>query len=133
MRIDSQLEVRHPYLGEVPAELMKGFQVWHIDPKWQWVAVHNGRVVAQLLSAPVHGMLYLMRLTALPEAPKTWAVKLFRQMLREGRELGMIGYMVMLEDSTPAQLQLMRIVQRHAGYLEPFTGVIAAGRLESTY
>lgn len=112
---------------------MKGFQVWDIDPKWQWVAVHNGRVVAQLLTAPMHGVLYLMRLTALPEAPKMWAVKLFRQMLREGRELGMIGYMVMLEDSTPAQLQLMRIVQRHAGYLEPFTGVIAAGRLESTY
>lgn len=120
-------------MGEVPPELMRGFEAWKIDPDWQWVAVHNGKVVAQLLTAPMHGVLYLMRLTALPEAPKTWAVRLFRQMLREGRERGLIGYLVMLQDSTPEQLRLMSIVQRHAGYLEPITGVLAAGRLESTY
>lgn len=112
---------------------MRGFEAWKIDLEWQWVAVHEGRIVAQLLAAPMHGMLYLMRLTALPEAPKTWAVKLFRQMLRDGREAGLIGYLVLLQDSTPEQRRMMRIVQRHAGYLEPVTGVLAAGRLESTY
>lgn len=134
MRIDSKLEVRHPYVGEeVPAELMRGFTAWKIDREWQWVAIHEGRVVAQLLTAPMHGTLYLMRLSALPDAPKTWAVRLFRQMLREGRERGLLGYLVLLTDSTPAERRMMRIVQRHAGYLEPVSGVLAAGRLESTY
>ena len=133
MRVDALVTVRHPYVGEVPPELMRGFEAWKIDPEWQWVAVSEGNVVAQLLTAPMHGMLYLMRLTALPGAPHGWAVRLFRQMLRDGRERGLIGYFVLLQDNSPGQRRMMRIVQRHAGYLEPVTGVLAAGRLEVTY
>ena len=133
MRVDEVLVVRHPYRDEVPPELMRGFEAFRVDPEWQWVLVHDGRVVAQLLAANMHGVAYLMRLSALREAPQGWAVRLFRQMLRDAKAAGMLGYMVLLTDGTKAERRLMRIVQRHGGYLEPVTGVVAAGRLEVSY
>ena len=133
MRVDSEIAVRHPYRDEVPGELMRGFEAFRIDPEWQWVLVHEGKVVAQLLAANMHGVAYLMRLAALPEAPHGWAVRLFRQMLKDAKAAGMLGYMVLLTDGSKAERRLMSIVQRHGGYLEPVTGVVAAGRLELDY
>jgi len=130
MKLDTQLEVRHPEADEVPAALMQGFEAWKIDRDWQWILVSDGKVMAQLLTSNMHGMLYMMRLTALPEAPYGWALRLLRQAIRDARSRGLLGYIVLLQDSTPEQLCLMRIVQRHQGYLEPITGVLACGRLE---
>lgn len=133
MKVDTATLVRHPYVGEVPPALMAGFEAWKIDTDWQWVLVYDGKVVAQLLTSNMHGMLYMIRISSLPEAPKGWALRLFRAVIREVRDRGLIGYMVLLCDDTKAQLRLMRIVQRHGGYLEPICGVLAAGRLELNY
>lgn len=133
MQIDAKLEVRHPYVGEVPAELMSGLEVFKIDPEWQWVAVVEGRVVAQLLAVNAHGVLLMLRLTALPDAPKTWAVNLFREVMREARAMGCIGFTTFLSDSRPHEIKLMKIVQRLGGYLEPVSGAWVAGSTEISY
>jgi hypothetical protein len=128
--ISTETTIRHPQPGEVPAELMTGFEAWKIDLEWQWVVVHNDRIVAQILCSNMHGMLYMLRLTSTRDAPFGWALKLFRQVLRDARDRGLIGYLVLLQDSTREMRRLMTIIQRHNGYLEPVTGVLAAGRLE---
>jgi hypothetical protein len=53
--------------------------------------------------------------------------------MEDARAMGMLGYLTMLSDSSKQERQLMRIVQRHGGYLEPTSGAIAAGRLEGSY
>jgi hypothetical protein len=128
-----QLTIRHPYVGEVPAELLAGFEGFKIDPEWQWVVVVDGRVKAQMLCANAHGVLMILRLTALPDAPRGWALGFFRYILKECRELGLIGIMTSLSDDTKAQRRLMTIIQRNGGYLEPYSGVWAAMRPETRY
>src|ERR1700757_5150597 len=127
------LEVRHPYVAEVPAELLVGFEGFKIDAEWEWVLVADGKVVAQMLCAPMHGVLMIVRLTALPTAPHGWAVTLFRRVLKECHGLKMIGYTTFLSDATHAERRLMKIIARTGGYLVPVSGVWAAGRFDTRY
>lgn len=128
-----QIEVRHPYVGEVPSELLVGFEAFKIDPEWQWALVADGKVVAQLLGANTHGVLTIMRISALPNAPHGWALTLCRRVFKDCSALGMIGYMTFLADNRRAERRLMTIVSRAGGYLVPCTGVWAAGRLGVRY
>jgi len=127
------VEVRHPYVGEVPAELMAGFEALPIDPEWQWVLVAGGRIVAQMLGARMHGLLLVMRLTAFPDAPRGWAVKMFRAALAEARSQGIIGYVTFLSDANPQERKLMKIVQHSGGMIIPASGAWACGSTEVRY
>lgn len=133
MSVDTSITVRHPYVGEVPAELMTGFEVLPVDREWQWVLVHEGKVKAQMLTINAHGLLFIMRLVALPDAPHGWAIKLFRQVMREAKDLGLIGFMTFLADQNSQEVKLMKIVQRLGGILIPQSGVWAAGSTEVSY
>lgn len=133
MNQTKEISVRHPYINEVPAELVQGFEVYRIDDEWQWVLVVDGKIMAQLLCVNAHGILLMLRITALKEAPEGWALILLRHVLKECKELNLLGYMTFLADDTKAQRRLMRIVQRAGGYLQPVTGVWAAGRFDIRY
>jgi len=109
---------------------MTGFEALQIELEWQWVAVHDGRVVAQLLAAHAHQLLLILRLTALPDAPPGTVLRLLRGVMREAKARGLVAYLTFLSDQTGAEVKLMRIIQRHDGYFQPFTGVVAAGRVE---
>ena len=132
-RTTHTVEVRHPYVGEVPAELMGGFEAFRIDPEWQWVLVSDGKIKAQMLCADTHGVLTIMRLSALPDAPHGWGVKLFRGVFAECKKLGLLGYITFLADDQRAERRLMSIVARSGGYLKPTSGVWAAGRFYIGY
>jgi hypothetical protein len=129
----THIEVRHAYVGEVPSELIVGFEALRIDPEWQWVLVVNGKVMAQMLCANMHGLLAILRLTALPGAPSAWAVTLFRRAMAEARKSGAIGYVTFLSDARAQERKLMRIVQRSGGMLLPATGAWAFGSTEIRY
>lgn len=133
MSLLHELDIRHPYVNEVPPELMKGFEACHIDPEWQWVLVADGRVKAQLLACDAHGLFMILRLTALPDAPTSWLVRFLREIMKEARRAGCFGFITFLSDQNPQEIKLMRIVQRHGGYLLPQSGAWAAGSTEVTY
>lgn len=134
MPVDTKISVRHPYGGEVvPAELIQGFEAYKIDPDWQWILVVDGMVKAQMLCANAHGILMILRLTAQSDAPYGWAVKLFRQVMKDAKFAGCIGFMTFLADQNPAEVQLMRIVQRLDGYLLPQSGAWAAASVDIAY
>ena len=133
MNPTSQIEVRHPYVGEVPAELLTGFEAFRIDAEWQWVLVCDGKIKAQLLAANTHGVLMILRLTALADAPHGWALAMFRRVLFDCRGLGMIGYTTFLSDATKAERSLMKIASRQGAYFVPVTGAWVAGRLDNGY
>ena len=129
----STTTIRHPYAGEVPEALMIGFESFKIDPEWQWILIVGGEVKAQLLGVNAHGVLIILRLAALPNTPHGWAVRMFREVMRECKKNGLIGFTSFLDDRQPAERKLMRIVQRLGGYLLPATGAWAAGSTEIRY
>lgn len=133
MNVDAAITVRHPYVGEVPAELITGFESLVLDREWQWVLVHEGKVKAQMLCANAHGLLLIMRLTALPDAPPGWLVRFFREVMRDARANGCIGFTTFLSDQNPQEVKLMRIVQRLGGVMYPQTGAWVAGSTEIGY
>src|SRR5215472_16232413 len=50
----------------------------NVDPDWVWILKRDGEVVASLFAAPVHGVIFLMRLNAKPSAPPTAIRELMR-------------------------------------------------------
>lgn len=133
MNATANIEVRHPYVNEVPADLLRGFEMFRIDPEWQWVLAVNGHVKAQMLCANTHGVLLIFRLTAFPDAPHGWMPRFLRHVLAEARAAGCIGFLTFLSDKNPIEVKLMRIVQRAGGLVLPQSGALAAGSTEVRY
>lgn len=130
----SQIEVRPRYPGEeIPAELMQGFEAFQIAENWQWLVFHEGKVIAQILTCPAHGLLIFLRMMSLPEAPPFWLVVALRRILADARERGLFGYVILLEDSRPKEVKMMRLAQKGGGMLQPFYGVLAFGSTEFKY
>lgn len=117
----------------LPEELFDGLESYVIDPEWQWVVEQDGRIVAQVLACYAHGITILLRISATQDAPKSWAVVALRQVLRDCRERGCIGFLTMLEDNKKQEVKLMRIVQKIGGYVRPFYGAIVAGTTDLKY
>lgn len=132
--ITDNLVVRLPTVFDsLPQELMDGLEAYRIDPDWQWVVEHDGKIVAQILACYAHGITILLRMSATKDAPKSWAVVALRQLLRDCRERGCIGFMTMLEDDKKQEVKLMRIVQKLGGYIRPFYGAVVAGTTDLKY
>jgi hypothetical protein len=125
--------IRHPYVNEVPADLMRGFEAYRIDPEWQWVLIVDGYVKAQMLCANVHSVLYILRLIAFPDAPHGWLAAMLRHVMAEARQAGCIGFISFLSDKNPAEVKLMRIVQRAGGFVLATTGAMVAGSTDIKY
>ncbi|PWT72280.1 MAG: hypothetical protein C5B60_09775 [Chloroflexi bacterium] len=129
-----QMEVRSRYPGEeVPPELMVGLEAYQIVEDWQWLVFHEGRIVAQVLTAPMHGVLLLLRMMSLPEAPPTWLVLALRRIMADARARGLFGCAILLSDNKPNEVKLMRITQRAGGVMLPVSGVVAVGSTEWRY
>lgn len=131
--MNTTIEIRHPYVNEVPAELIAGFEALPIDPEWQWVLIADGKVKAQMLCAPMHGLLGILRLTAFDSAPRGWALKFFREVLADARRQGMIGYVTVLSDVNPKERKLMSLIQRSGGMIIPVSGAWGFGSTEVKY
>lgn len=129
-----QVEVRLRYRNEeIPAELMVGIEPFHIVEDWQWVILHEDRIVAQILTAPAHGLLLFLRMMSLPEVPPLWLVLALRRIMADAKARGLFGYLTLLQDSKPKEVKMMRLVQRAGGMLLPFSGVLAFGSTEIKY
>lgn len=126
------VRLRNP--GEkLPEALRTEFELCRIDPEWHWLVEHNGEVVASMLCANAHGMLLLLRMNAIAKAPKSWSLLALRRVLSDARERGCLGYLVMLEDSNPQEVKLMRIAMRAGAVAKPVCGALLGGSVEIGY
>jgi hypothetical protein len=116
----------------VPDDLLRGFEAFRIDPEWQWVLTVDGKIAAQLLAAPMHGVLMILRVTALPTAPASGLLHLLRHVCKECAESNLLGYTVFLSDNT-LEGKLLRIAQRAGAYIVPASGAWVAGRFDTGY
>ena len=115
-------------------ELMDvGMRMFAIDYYWQWVAEYNGEIVGQILAAPMHGVLVLLRITASSKAPKNWTVLALRRVLSDAHQRGLSAYVTLLEDRKTNENRLARIAVKAGAVLMPFSGSIAIGPTEIKY
>ena len=130
----SQIEIRPRYPGEeIPAELMTGLEAFSIVEDWQWLVIHENKIVAQILTVPAHGLLVFIRMMSLPGAPPLWLLLALRRILADARARGLFGYLIMLEDSRAKEAKMMRLCQHGGGMLRPFSGALAFGSTEFKY
>jgi len=109
-----------------------GFESLPLDPSWVWVGIRDATICCVLVTTPAHGLLFLLRMSATPEAPAVATMLLLRRAFSDARRRGLLGYVTFLSDSTAVEAKLMRIVQRSqnngSGGLLPASGVWAYGR-----
>jgi hypothetical protein len=129
-----QLEIRPRLPGEpIPEELMAGLEYFQIVESWQWLVLHQDKIVAQILTAPMHGVLLLLRMMSLPEAPHGWLVLALRRIMADAKAKGLFGAVVLLDDRRPQEVKMMRIAQRSGGMLLPYCGALAVGSTDWKY
>jgi len=95
-----------------PDGLPLGFESLPLDHDWIWLAEHDAACVGILITAPAHGILLLFRITMAPDAPPAAALLLLRRAFREARVRGCAGWMTVLQDSSEAEVRLMRVLTR---------------------
>lgn len=123
------LKVRNLRPGEgIPRGIKNtGFEDLTLNPRWVWIVEHKGRPVVILITINAHGLLILLRIGAIPEAPLHWPLVLFPQVFAEAKARGCKGYYTFLDDRQPTEVKLMRIVLRTEGALLPAYGAWAVG------
>ena len=131
--VDVTVRNRTKY-DHVPDELVDGIELFPgLDYEWQWVVEYDGDIVAQILAAPMHGLLLILRITATSKAPKSWAVLAFRRVLSDALARGLGAYVTLLEDRKANEVRLARMAVKAGGVLLPFSGSIVIGKTENKY
>ena len=115
---------------DILSELDSGMEHYpNIDPDWVWLFQRRGEIVASLFAAPVHGVVFLLRLNAKPNnaiAIKTLMEAAFKTM----RERGFTMFFTFFDATRKEELKLARVAQRYGCQLLAYSGMIAVGRIK---
>lgn len=101
---------------EIPASLEAGFeQIGNLDRDWVWVWVSQSEIRGVLLASPCHGTAFIWRVSVLP-GEKQWAVgSLLRRFLSDCKNMGLKGYLTIIDPLVDSQAQLKSIIERAGG------------------
>jgi hypothetical protein len=114
--------VRNLHYGEIiPPEFEVGFdKLGMLDRDWVWVLDQGGEIKGILVASPCHQTVVIWRLVG--KEP----LKLLRTFGRTVRKLGYQGFMTLLDETSPTQRKLFRIVKRCGGGTMPARFMLAA-------
>jgi len=133
----------------------------YLDPQWCWVVESappddppDDPSPISILTAPhtpppapppasfalvvcsfAHGWIVLWRILSLsplpPEIPLNWIMEALPQVFAEAASRGCVGFLTLLADNRPEEVQLARIVAAlPSATLLPFAGSMGVGRLD---
>lgn len=126
----SKSEAETPEL--LPPEL-RASQLPYLVPDWCWVVEHiDGGPIALIVTAHVHGILFIWRILAIAKArtiARNWFLAALPRILENAKLRGCVGYGAFLHDEVPAEAKLARIMSRSGAALEPWIGSIAVNTL----
>lgn len=108
----------------LPCEL-RIIQFPRIDPEWCWVVEHSELgPIALLLASNCHGVLMFWRVlaTAKTRSIANWFLAAFPKILENARLRGCVGYGAFFHDDRPEEVKFARLLARHRGSIEPFSG-----------
>jgi hypothetical protein len=123
--------VRNLYDDErLPEGLNTGFEHCAVTPDWCWVLERDCGVVAALLAAPFHGIVFLGRLSTMERRCRSADVLvLLRRAVRDMQDRGFNAYIVFLEEGHRHCGKLARILKRSGAILFEPKHICAGGAL----
>jgi hypothetical protein len=114
----------------MPQHLGTGFENMPVMKSFCWVAEYNGSVVGMLMAAPCHGLLYIARLRIEDGAPRATALLLFRKMMRDAKERGLLGYFTHIDPSRESERAMIPICRKAKGLQINLMQIPLAGSVE---
>jgi len=113
-------------------ELLGNWAALKLDHDWVWVVEHHANIEAIMIAAPMHGLVFLLRIAATKYAPDGWLLCALRTVLKESQRRGLIAAMTYLT-TAPTEQKLMRLALRAGWLVQPETGVWLIGSTETKY
>lgn len=107
---------------------MMGFNGPMLDHDWCWIVEDDLlRPQAGLLACPAHGAILLLRLAAVPDAPKAAIRHLFRKALNDAKSRGNIGWITLTDPTADSGIQLDSLIRHVGGVQWPRPMVLSFG------
>ena len=115
----------------MPQHLGTGFEAMPVMKSFCWIAEHEGRIVGMLMAAPCHGLVYIARVSVEEPAPAMTALLLFRNSLKDCRQMGFVGYFTHIDPSRETERGLIPICRKAKGLQIAMIQVPLAGSIDA--
>lgn len=112
-----------------PQGFNTGYEKMPVMKSWVWIAESNDEVVGVLLAAPMHGLIYIMRLCIRDGAPTSTGVSLFRAFMRDALQRGFKGFLAHI-DPTKEPARFISMCRRAGGRQLSTPQVLLTGWIE---
>ncbi len=110
------MRIRHLIKGELlPETLRSGYETGMCDPEWIWIAEHEEKPVAILVTAPAHVVAILIRIISTDDAPHTAINMMLNHAFVEMQLRGYRGYVTWLNPGNEAERTLVGIIRSAGG------------------
>jgi hypothetical protein len=115
-----------------PEGFSTGYERMPVMKSWVWVAEEDGDTAGVLMAAPMHGLVYMMRLCIRPGAPRATAVRLLRTCMRDCEKRGFKGYWMHVDPTgEEVNRKMIPIVRRAGGVQLHVPQVLLAGSISA--
>jgi len=115
----------------MPQHLGTGFESMPVMKSFCWVAETEGRIVGMLLAAPCHGLIYIARVRVEETAPPITALLLFKNCLRDCKQMGFLGYWAHIDPTRESERAMIPICRRAKGLQLVLPQVPLAGSIDA--
>lgn len=114
----------------MPQHLGTGFEQMPVMKDFVWIAERDGKVIAILMGAPCHGIVFLLRVRAEAGAPVMAVRLLFRKCVKDCLARGLKGYFTFIDPSFDAERRFIPICEKAGGTQVMSLHVALVGKLE---
>ena len=104
----SKVRIRNPE----KLDIITGLEPMELDMDWVWVAEQQGKQIAVMVAANFHGMAFMLRLIALPEAPPSTVLHLLREASKEAQKRGTKGFASMFDLTVPVERRMWTLAKK---------------------
>ena len=104
----TKVRIRHPE----KLDIITGLEPMELDMDWVWVAEQQGKQIAVMVAANFHGMAFMLRLIALPEAPPSMVLHLLREASKEAQKRGTKGFASMFDLTVPVERRMWTLAKK---------------------
>lgn len=116
---------------DFPEGFSTGYEQMPVMKSWVWVAEEDNEVVGVLLAAPMHGLVYLMRICIHDGAKPTTAFLLLRTCMRDAVKRGFKGFFMHINPTEKIGTRMMKLVKRAKGIAMPAPNMMLVGSTET--
>lgn len=116
-----------------PEDLFMGFNGPALEREWCFVVEHHGSVVGALLTCPMHGQLFLIRVAMQRKAPLMALRALLKATFETARLRGLQGYLTLLDPTVREGGALMGIIRNIGGVQWPEPIVMVWGLMRDIF